>query len=43
MEETPVVEVEEVTVAEVEATSEEVIDEAPAADSEDETPTEGKV
>jgi large subunit ribosomal protein L17 len=35
--------VEEVTVAEVEATTEEVIDEAPAADSEDETPTEDKV
>ena len=41
--ETPVAEVEEVTVAEVEATSEEVIDEAPTADSEDETPTEDKV
>jgi large subunit ribosomal protein L17 len=38
-----VVPVEEVTVAEVEATTEEVIDEAPAADSEDETPTEDKV
>jgi hypothetical protein len=43
VEETPVVEVEEVTVDEVEATSEEVIDEAPTADSEDETPTEDKV
>jgi large subunit ribosomal protein L17 len=39
----PVEEVEEVTVAEVEATSEEVIDEATTADSEDETPTEDKV
>jgi large subunit ribosomal protein L17 len=42
-EETPVAEVEEVPVAEVESTSEEVIDEAPTADSEDETPTEDKV
>ncbi|WP_310560171.1 50S ribosomal protein L17 [Flavobacterium sp.] len=39
----PIAEVEEVAVAEVESTSEEVIDEAPAADSEDETPAEDKV
>ena len=39
----PVDEVEEVTVAEVEVTTEEVIDETPTADSEDETPTEDKV
>jgi large subunit ribosomal protein L17 len=39
----PVEVVEEVTFAEVEATTEEVIDETPTADSEDETPTEDKV
>ncbi|WP_310380487.1 50S ribosomal protein L17 [Flavobacterium sp.] len=39
----PVEVVEEITVDEVEATSEEVIDEAPSEDSVDETPSEDKV
>jgi len=42
IEEVAVTEVKEVLVPEVEATTEEVTDEAPAADAEDETPTEDK-